>query len=198
LLIGNEAWYRSHELRHADTIRWWVSYPTNLPSFRASAVPKTVQRLLRYDAQSGGDWDEPDGSKWEVYCFRWRGDNVVAQLSARNHRPEVCLSASGYELHDNLGLHFLPVNGLQLPFRQYVFDGSQGPLYVFFCLWEDEAEKQLGIRRPEYSDRLWPVFKGKRRLGQQTLEIIVSGYSSMAAAEQAVRERLPGIIKVTR
>jgi len=68
-------------------------------------------------------------------------------------------------------------------------------LYVFFCLWEDEAEKQMGFGGSKYADRLRSVLRGRRGLGQQTLEIVVSGCKSISDAERAVRERLPALIQ---
>ena len=62
---------------------------------------------------------------------------------------------------------------------------------MFFCLWEDGTEKQTGFAKTKYHDRLRSALAGRRGLGQQTLEIIVSGYPSFEAAEQAVQERLP-------
>ena len=67
---------------------------------------------------------------------------------------------------------------------------------VVSSLWEDGAERQASFGRSKYLDRLNSVLTGRRRLGQQMLEIILSGYPSLEAAEQAVRERLPILIKM--
>ena len=67
---------------------------------------------------------------------------------------------------------------------------------VFFCLWEDGAETQAGLGNSKYLDRLKSVLSGRRRLGQQTFEIVLSGYAGMDEAEQAVRQYLPNLIQV--
>lgn len=66
---------------------------------------------------------------------------------------------------------------------------------VVSSLWEDGTEKQTGFAKTKYHDRLRTVLAGWTDLGQQTLKIIVNGYSNIEAAQQAVRERLPGLIK---
>ena len=44
------------------------------------------------------------------------------------------------------------------------------------------------------ADRLKLALAGRRRLGQQTLEIILTGYASLEKADQEVRKRLPQLI----
>jgi hypothetical protein len=68
-------------------------------------------------------------------------------------------------------------------------------LYVFFCQWEDGAEEQLGMQSSGQADRLQSVLKGRRLVGQQTLEIIIAGGKSLAEAEQQVRRYLPELIR---
>ena len=196
LLIGNELWYRSHELKPVETIHWWVNYPTHLPGFREVPISQFARKLLKYDDGITASWEEVGGSQWSVYCFRWRAGSPTARMSALGHRPEYCMTGSGHTMNADLGTRYLSANGLNLPFRTYIFDSPQQPLYVFFCLWEDGTEKQTGFAKTKYHDRLRSALAGRRGLGQQTLEIIVSGYSNIEAAEQAVRKRLPDLIRI--
>jgi hypothetical protein len=115
-------------------------------------------------------------------------------MSARGHRPEYCLTGSGHKLVADLGTLFFRVHGFDLPFRAYVFDTVGQPMQVFFCLWEDGAERQMGFGQSKYLDRLRAVLAGRRRVGQQTMEIICTGYVGMEEAERAVRARLPELI----
>ena len=195
-LVATEVWYRGHELRRADTAQWWVSYPTNLPSFQPVNVSKAAAKLLRHDMESGGSWDDPDGTKWSVFCFRWKEGDPAARMSAQGHRPEYCLVGSGHNLIAMSGTQYLPAKGIALPFRLYTFDRAERPMHVFFCLWEDGAETQAGYGKTKTGDRLRTAWAGRRGMGQQTLEIICTGYPDMAAAEKAARERLPGLIRV--
>jgi len=195
-IIGfNELWYRVHEFKRVESTHWWVKFPTNLTTFNASEIPGEARKLLKYDTGAAASWQDPDGTKWQAFCFRWRGGDPTARMSALGHRPEYCLTGAGNELKADLGTTLIPAAGFELPFRAYVFNDSQQTLYVFFCLWEDEAEKQLGFGRSKYADRLRSVLRGRRGLGQQTLEIVVSGCKNISDAEHAVRDRLPGLIQ---
>lgn len=194
VLVANQAWYRSHETDPAQTVRWSFQFPTNSPNARNVPIDKDTRQRLRCDQGSALSWDEPDGSNWSAFFFRWREGEATSRMAARDHRPEICLPSSGYKLKNDSRILFLPAQGLEIPFRASTFDEAGRVLYVFFCLWEDGAEKQAGLGKSKYLDRLESVLAGRRRLGQQTLEIIVSGYASMAEAEQAVRQRLPSLI----
>jgi exosortase len=195
-IIGlNELWYRVHEFKRIESAHWWVKFPTNLTTFNYSEIPDEARKLLKYDAGTTASWQEPDGTQWQAFCFRWRAGDPTARMSALGHRPEYCLTGAGNELKAYLGTTFIPAAGFDLPFRAYVFNDSQQTLYVFFCLWEDDAEKQMGFGRSKYADRLRSVLRGRRGLGQQTLEIVVSGCKSISDAERVVRDRLPDLIR---
>jgi hypothetical protein len=68
--------------------------------------------------------------------------------------------------------------------------------HVVSSLWEGAAEKQTGFGQTKYGDRLRSALAGRRGLGQQTLEIIVSGYSNISEAEDVVRKRLSDLIRI--
>ena len=67
---------------------------------------------------------------------------------------------------------------------------------VRFCLWEDGAESQVGFGKSKQGDRLRSVLDRRRGQGQQTLEIICSGYEGIEQAQAAVTARLPNLIKI--
>jgi exosortase len=194
-IIGaNELWYRAHDLAPVQPVHWWVSYPTNFPSFRAVSVPDSARKLLKYDQAACGAWSEAAGGSWTAYSMRWRPGDPTARMSALGHRPEYCLAGIGLELRSDLGTKYIPAAGLELPFRAYIFNEPQRRLYVFFCLWEDGAEKQAGFGRSKYSDRLRSVLAGRRGLGQQTMEVAISGCATMADAQRAFQQRLPDLV----
>jgi exosortase/archaeosortase family protein len=195
-IAATEGWYRAHETDPAQTIRWSTQLPANSPSARENPISKEIRQILKCDQGSDFSWEDPDGSKWSAFFFRWRAGEATSRMSARDHRPEICLPSRGYKVKADLGIHYLPAHGLELPFRAYIFEDAGRVLYVFFCLWEDGADKQTGLGRSKYLDRLDSVLAGRRRLGQQTLEIVVSGYASMQDAEQAVRQRLRSLIQL--
>jgi exosortase len=195
-IATTEAFYRAHDTDPAQTVRWSTQLPGNTPNARELPVSKEIRQILKCDQGSDFSWEDPDGSQWSAFFFRWRAGEATSRMAARDHRPEICLPSRGFKVKADLGVHFLPVQGLELPFRTYIFEETGHVLYVFFCLWEDGAEKQAGLGRSKYLDRLDSVLAGRRRLGQQTLEIIVGGYGSMDEAEQAVRQRLPSLVQI--
>jgi hypothetical protein len=90
----------------------------------------------------------------------------------------------------------LPAEGLVVAGLDY--DGKE--VYVFYCLWQDglRSGEQLRVR-DHWDDRLVgleSVFFGERHLGQQTLEIVISGYSSSQDAESALRRQMEDLIRI--
>jgi len=195
-IAGTEAWYGSRRVQSADPSRWWVNFPTNALGFTSLPLSAGARRMLRCDEEATAAWEEPDGTKWSVFCLRWRAGDPTASISARGHRPEYCMSGSGHRMNADLGIKSIAADGLSLPFRTYIFDAPARPLYVFFCLWEDGAESQRGFAKTKYHDRLRAVLDRRRGPGQQTLEIICEGYQSFADAQSAVTARLPGLLKI--
>jgi exosortase len=195
-IVGlTEAWYRAHDLSPVQPVHWWVNYPTNLPSFREVSIPDSTRKLLKYDQCASGAWSETNGPVWQAYCCRWLPGDPTARMSALGHRPEYCLTGSGHDLKADLGTKYIQVAGLELPFHAYVFNENQRRLYVFFCLWEDGAEKQSGFGRSKYSDRLRSVLTGRRGLGQQTMEVAISGCATKDDAERVFQQRLPELVR---
>ena len=93
------------------------------------------------------------------------------------HRPENCLPAAGYKLRADRGNIIVQAQNLSIPFHALDFEYAGEQCYVFFCLWEE------GLRaseRPWIQDEWTPVARlesalfGKRSLGQQVLEIVIS------------------------
>ena len=191
-----ELWYRAHDLAPVQQAHWWVSFPTNLPSFHEVSVPDRARKLLKYDQAAGGAWFDADGTSWSAHCFRWRTGDPTARMSALGHRPEYCLTGTGHELKSDLGTEYFRAAGLELPFHAYIFEESKRALYVFTCLWEDGAERQAGFGHSKYSDRLRSVLAGRRGLGQQTMEVAISGCTTIADAERALHQRLPDLVRL--
>ena len=198
LLIGTESWYWFHESHPIKCVTWSVVLPTETKTFQELEMSQQVWAALKCDTERGGVWTEADGSRWSVWSFRWASQSLTSLVAARAHRPEICLPASGCSLQADRGLHWYQVGDLKMPFRTYIFDNEGRPMFVFFCLWQDGTERLPVTDSLSLAGRLWAVLNGRRMLGQQTLEIIIEGGASFEAAEQAVRQRLPGIIKVTR
>jgi exosortase len=196
ILVLTETWYQTHEVKEAGLFHWTVRLPETKPAFEKVELPPRTIRLLACDASAAGRWEEQDGSVWTVDFFRWKPRSVQSVIHARLHRPDVCLPAAGFEKISDSGVVWLPARGLDLPFRRYIYEAQGRRLYVFFCQWEDSAEKQAGMAASKGADRVRSALKGRRWLGQQTLEFNITGYESLEQAERHLRKELPGLIAI--
>ncbi len=196
VVLGNQIWYGMHARKVDASLRWSAMLPSKKSTYKELTLTPKELAALKCDTRQGGSWREADDTQWAVWFFRWDSQSLLSLVAARCHRPEVCLPASGRKMKADHGLRWYKAGDLSLPFRTYEFDNGDQPLYVFFCLWQDGTE-QLPVKdNLALAGRLWAAFNGRRALGQQSLEIIISGDSSFDAAEQAVRERLPGLIRI--
>lgn len=192
-----EAWYRSHDLKKAGTFFWTVQLPETKPGFEKITPPPRTVKLLAADLSMTGKWREDDGSEWSAYFFRWKPRSIQSVIMSRMHRPEVCLAAAGLRQISESEPVLFQADKLNLPFRKYTFESEGRTIFVFFCQWEDGAEQQTGMRASKQADRLQSVLTGRRKLGQQTLELMLTGYSTLAEAETAVRGRLMGLVRAS-
>ena len=190
-----EVWYRSHESKTSGTFHWSVALPESNPAFQKIEMAPRSLKLLAFDLGSTGRWHEENGSEWTLYFFRWNPRSVQSVIHSRLHRPDVCLPAAGLRQVSESKLKFFDAGELKLPFRRYVYESPGNTLYVFFCQWEDGAEKQSGMQASKGADRFQSVLTGRRLLGQQTLEIILTGCENIDQAEAQVRSRLPSLIR---
>jgi exosortase len=194
-ILVTEIWYRAHTPKDSGFFYWSVVLPESKPDFqKIELAPRTI-KLLKYDLAATGKWRVDDGSEWSVNFFRWQPRSIESVIMSRVHRPEVCLPASGLHQVSKSELIRVEAGDLKLPFRKYTYELDGRNLYVFFCQWEDGAESQGGMQSSGQADRLQSVLKGRRLVGQQTLEIIVNDCSSLDQAEQQLRKDLPAIIQ---
>lgn len=194
--IATEAWYRSHETGTAQKLAWKIRWPESAPQFQDIPVNANVRSLLAYSEGREAAWREPDGSRWLTFFFKWYPART-STISARQHRPEVCLPANGRTMRAELAPQIVPVGELQIPFRTYIFEDNGRPLYVFFCLWEvaNRDTRQAGWRQ-DYTtaSRLQRVWMGQRNLGQQSLEVILSGPDSPEEAAALFRRQMAALL----
>jgi len=191
---ATEAWYRLHASKSDSGPRWSAVLPTNNATFKAIQLPPRSVRLLQNDSGATGSWGEGDGSEWTAFFLRWNATSASSIFRARQHRPDVCLPASGLSLVEDGGLELFKAQQFTLPFHKYTYQSGGTVLYVFFCQWEDGAKRQSGLANTEQGGRIKAAWDGHRVLGQQNLELILTGYHSLAEAAEAVRKRLPALI----
>ena len=110
------------------------------------------------------------------------------------------MPATGYKLQADRGTITVKTKDLTIPFHALDFDCDGRAAYVFFCLWQDSLKEGEQLRmRDHWDDRLVgleSVLLGERNLAQQSLEIVIFGYSSPEQAESALRRQLEDLIRV--
>jgi exosortase len=193
---GTEIWYRAHEMRAAKLAPWSVAWPTTAANWKEVPIEEAAQGLLRYNEGGGGDWTGVDGHNFSMYFFKWYPGRT-AGLFIRNHRPDICLPATGMKMRANAGSRLLTVNGVPLPIRSYVFETGGRLLHVFYCYWDGTPPDPEKLNHEDWTaaGRLEAVKRGKRDVGTQMLEIVAWGYDDDAKAEQAALEQLRQIIR---
>lgn len=194
---ATEAWYRAHESGASRAPAWTVRWPEHHPGFREHPITQTVSQALAYNEGRQASWEEPDGSQWQMYAFRWYPGRT-STVAARQHRPEVCLPAAGRTLVEEHAPIVIQTGTVGVPFRTYEFSNQGQPLFVFFCLWETGHRDATTSGLPQaYTRRnlLERVRMGQRNLGQQSVEVIVSGLTSAEAAAAAFQRMAPELIE---
>jgi exosortase len=196
-IIGVEAWYRAHETQ--GKLRWAFAWPVEKKDFSDVAFSKLEADELACDEKRGAEWTNGDGSHWMAYFFKWVAGPIRSRILARMHRPEFCLPAAGYKVLEDRGTITIKAKNLLIPFHALDFEYAGEQVYVFFCLWEDRSKQPDHPRiRDDWTwfARLESVLLGEHNLGQQTLEIVVSGYDKPEEAEAALRSEIGTMIKV--
>lgn len=196
VVICVELWYRPQDRRGAYSDQWTVSLPTDADAFEPiELTPRVLESLQHPDAVITGRWTEPGGIHWNVFFLRWDPASLPSIMKARWHHPEVCLPGSGFREVENRGLERIDAGAAQFAFHRFVFEANGRHYYVFFCQWHGDGSQQ-GLRLVDREERLDWVRTGRRRLGLQTLQVILTGYASAEHAEEALRERLPALIRL--
>jgi exosortase/archaeosortase family protein len=192
---GTQVWYRVQESRTARLTPWAISWPTQSTNWKEVPVDDASQELLRYNEGGGGSW-QAEGHNFNMYFFKWLPGRT-AGLFIKNHRPDICLPASGMTQRGGVQSRLLTVNGVPLPMRSYIFENSGQTLHVFYCYWDGTPPEAGMIDQENWTPagRLAAVKRGKRDVGTQMLEVVVWGYDDAAKAEQAVLEQLHQIIR---
>jgi exosortase/archaeosortase family protein len=195
-LVGVEvavaAWYRAHERAAVAQPQWTVNWPTDAAQFRELPMGETVRQFLRYDEAGNAQWLEPDGLRMQVIFLRWNPGRIAAHL-ARNHTPEVCLTAAGGVLRGAPESREFVVDGVPMRFEVYDFDG----LRAYYCLWADRAtQTESSSVSMTYGARWRAVREGLRNLGQRSIEIAVWTREPGADMDARMAARLPELIQM--
>lgn len=191
-----EIWYDAHQTK--DTVDWSVVWPTHKSGFADIPISTSEARALLFDEGRGVEWVGEDASHWAAYFFRWAKGPPESRILAREHRPENCFPGAGYKLCADHGTINVETNGFSIPFHFLDFENQEYKEYVFFCLWEEGLKNSEPPRVEDKETRfarLRSVLVGQRNLGQQTLEVVISGYDSPEQAETAFRREMASLIQ---
>jgi exosortase len=195
-VVGTEIWYRSHETTGGP--QWSFAWPVNKRDYSDVKLSERESDALACDEKRAAEWTSSDGIHWTVFFFSWAKGPSKSRILARMHRPENCLPAVGYKLGSDRGNIIVKAPNLSIPFHALDFEYTGDHLYVFFCLWEDGLRES---ERPWIQDEWTPVARlvsvlfGKRNLGQQMLEVVISGYGTPEEADAAFRREITGMIQ---
>jgi exosortase/archaeosortase family protein len=192
---GTDLWYRAHEAHFAPPVTWSIALPKDNTSLREGLLSEKTRRLLRCDEALNASWQEPPNTRYQAIFLRWNAGATAVYL-ARNHTPEVCLTAAGRELVSKPAIRMVVIKGLKLPVQSYVFKEAAGPLHVYYCLWEDRApSKVFTTMSLSYQNRFEAVLAGRRHLGERSLEIAIWGIPDDEAAQAAFERQMGKLIR---
>jgi exosortase len=196
-IVGTETWYRAHDTN--DTLHWSFRWPVDKQTYTEIPLTNLEAKMLRYDRGRGAEWSNEDNSHWVAYSFKWDKGPSWSRILARGHRPEVCYAAAGSKSCADHGMITVEINGLSIPFHALDFELEGEREYVFYCVWEEGAKNSAPPRledRWSQLTRLRSVLLGQRNLGQQTLEIVISGVENQQKAEAAFRREVVTLIDI--
>ena len=193
---GVQLWYHIREAHLKPGPTWSVNFPETNSTFKQLPLTVEEHQLLRFDQGQKGQWQEPDGSTWQVFYFNWLPGRVAGYL-AKRHTPDICMTASGLKMVSESELVVLDVNNIELPMRHYVFESANGPLQVYQCHWEAGMGKNTYTANESARFNLIRgVWAGRGNQGQKVLEIVITGYNDPELARQALVRQLATLIKV--
>jgi exosortase/archaeosortase family protein len=194
-IVGTtELWYASNEKKspHA-TLE--IAWPETKPGFEELAVPENVRQVLLSSSGQIATWH--DDWEWSLFAFRWRPGRTATE-SARVHRPDTCLQASGATLDREFEPVTVVAGPADLRFNTYLFNLNGQALFVFFTIWEEaNLDAQSRTLAQDWSgwSRVQRAFTRQRNLGQQSLEFVLSGPENYAEAVRVFKNRLPELVR---
>jgi hypothetical protein len=188
--VGTEIWYRSAPPPNAA---WWrVEWPQKENSFAEIPLSAAVKDMA-FDVGRQAHWRETDGTAWTMFHFRWLPGLATTRIAARWHNPDICLIAAGFQRVAEYEPAIIRKGDIELLFRTYRFDVKDQKNFVFFCVWEDRRDPGEELRPPDEwnpSSRIRAVLQRRRHLGQQVLEVAISGVADEKAALAAFKRRI--------
>lgn len=192
-----ELWYRFAENNTAtDLVIAKVDWDKAAPDAQFLDIPAAARAILRYSEGTQAVWHNGEDERWNVFFFTW-GEGKISSF-ADIHNPEVCLPAAGFQLKEQDMPLLWSQNGLQMRLKPYRFESGKFTAYVFFTVWNDNQEETVIPMARTFTDRIGAAFRGERIKGRRSLEIIISGVTSLDEARRKVKDFLNRSIVVTK
>ena len=189
-----QTWYRIHERNLVANTPWTVSWPTHSDRFQKTAVPQESLAILRCSDSDAASWEDNQGNQWSAFLLKWDAGKNSVEL-ARGHRPDICYPAAGENLVKDYGRTTVNANGVDLSFTCQSFQNGPDLMYVFYCLWSDRVSRhETLIEDNSWKSRLQAVLTGQRNLGQQVLEVDVTGPQSSDTALSLFRSEMDRLV----
>jgi hypothetical protein len=184
-----EWWYR-HGPRAAKPA-WIFVFPENREGARALELPADTLAQMRPDYAKMGAWSKPSG-QWLAFYFRWYAGSGRARILAMRHKPDGCLPLTGWTLVEERAPVEVRAGDLTVPFRALTFTRGSERAHVYFCVWQDTADgHQPSFFEDHRRESLRLVARGESGLGQQILELVLSGPTDGVAADEIFRKEMP-------
>ena len=190
-------WFHLGDKRALDNPSWSINWPTAAPGYQEAQIPKVASDMLRYDTAKSVAWQDEAGNRWGIMALRWGPDNKNSFIG-RGHTPDLCFAGAGWRLSGEPEPICLSINGVDLPFRRYLFEVDGRTAYVFLALWDERSPGgrqdlplEYGVRK-----RLQAAIQGKRHQGLKKLEISIIGPSSADAAVDVLKQGLEKLVEL--
>jgi exosortase len=193
--VATAVWFHMGDRRAVDNQAWSVNWPTGAAGYQEAELSKIVSDMLRYNSGKSVTWQDETGNRWSFSALRWAPDNKNSFIG-RGHTPDLCFTGAGFKLVSEPAPARVIVNGIELPFRRYVFEVGGQTAHAFLTLWD---ERSPGGRQETpfaygLAQRLKAAFQGKRHQGLKKLEITVIGPASPDDALSLLQQKLGEMI----
>lgn len=162
-------------------------------------IPPAAAALIRSDRTTSAQWAGGAGTRWLVYFFEWDFGPAFSRVAAQMHRPDICLPATGRELQEVRSDLPFALGEFPVPLRSYTFKEPQGLLFVYHGIWQVRSERGLRhgpLSQSKHRAAIQSVLWRERDIGQQVIELVVSGCRDTAQADAAVGQLLPELFSV--
>ena len=154
--------YRAHESASSPTTRLGRYLASHAQNFKSVPIAEQARNYCAYNDGGSGAWTVTTDINGAC-IFKWLPGRT-AGLFIKNHRPDICLPASGMRQigHDQKKRH----RSVPHPFV-YIFDNNGTPLHVYYCYWDGTIPNAATINQENWSaaGRLRAVLDGKREVG---------------------------------